>query len=88
MYLYLGENTVIRTRDVIGIFDIDNTTVSRATRDYLASAQKNGRIIEVTGELPKSYVVCDNCVYLSQISPATLLKRVKGGSKPNEQYLA
>jgi len=80
LYLYLGENTVIRTRSVIGIFDIDNTTISRITRDYLASAQKNGRIIEVSAELPKSYVVCSNTsgevfVYLSQISPATLLKR-------------
>ncbi|MCL2068264.1 MAG: DUF370 domain-containing protein [Oscillospiraceae bacterium] len=81
MYLYLGENTVIRTCDVIGIFDLENTTVSRITRDYLASAQKNMRIIEVSAELPKSYVICSGgssgkvLVYLSQISPATLLRR-------------
>ena len=79
MYLYLGQDTVVATRDIIGIFDLENTTTSRITRDYLAHAQKSGMIIEVSSELPKSYVVCrregKTSVYLSQISPATLTKR-------------
>ena len=79
MYLYLGQETVIKTGDIIGIFDLDNTTVSRLTRDYLAAAQKAEQVVEVTGEIPKSFVVVGNdrksLVYLSQISPATLRKR-------------
>ena len=80
MYLYLGQDTVIRTRDIIGIFDLDNTSISKLTRAYLARAQRENRVVEVTGELPKSFVVCSGrsgslTVYLSQISPATLLKR-------------
>lgn len=79
MYLYLGQETVITTNNIIGVFDIDNTSVSRITRDYLASAQKSGQIVEVSPEIPKSFVVCENsgrlAVYLSQISPATLKKR-------------
>jgi hypothetical protein len=81
LYLYLGENTVIRACNLVGIFDIDSTSVSRVTRDYLTSAQRGGRIIEVNNELPKSYVVCSDgsniSVYLSQISPATLKKRME-----------
>ena len=81
MYLYLGGDVVVRADDIIGVFDLDNTSVSHLTRKYLTRAQKSERIIEVTEELPKSFVVCagdfDNfSVFLSQISPATLLKRL------------
>ena len=30
MYLHLGSSVVIRQRDVVGIFDLDNTTASPA----------------------------------------------------------
>ena len=80
MYLYLGENTVINTAQILGIFDLDNTTISPITREYLAEAQQKNRVLEVSYELPKSFVICqeDNeiTVYLSQISPATLEKRL------------
>ena len=79
MYLHLGQNTVINQNEIVGIFDIDNTTVSKITRDYLSHAQKSGEIFDVSGELPKSFVVCrtdgKTTVYISQLSPATLLKR-------------
>lgn len=79
IYLYLGQNTVIRTKEVIGIFDLDNTSTSRFTRAFLTRAQKTGQIVEVSSELPKSFVVCqegeDTKVYLSQIAPNTLKKR-------------
>lgn len=79
MYLYLGQDTVINTDEIIGIFDLENTSMSRLTKAFLAGAQKNGHIVEVSAEIPKSFVVCDKAdkttVYLSQISPATLKKR-------------
>ncbi|MCL2033649.1 MAG: DUF370 domain-containing protein [Oscillospiraceae bacterium] len=77
MYLYLGQDTVINSKDVIGIFDLDNTSVSKRTRDYLKLAQQSGKVATVSPEIPKSFVVCDECVYLSQLSPATLKKRSK-----------
>ena len=80
MFLHLGQFTVIKTDDIVGIFDIDNTTVSKHTRKYLSSATKSGRVVNVSTELPKSFIVCKNkekeeTVYISQLSPATLLKR-------------
>ena len=42
MYLHLGQETVVRERDIIGIFDLDNTTVSRHTRKTLNEAEKAG----------------------------------------------
>lgn len=83
MYLHLGQSTVITTNDLIGIFDMDNTTVMKSTRDYLTIAEKKGEVVNVSYELPKSFIVCTDKkskskkVYISQISPSTLLKRAK-----------
>lgn len=82
MYLHLGQDTVVRYCDIIGIFDLDTTTVSKVTRDYLAMAQKSGKIVNVSTELPKSFVVCEEekdkvKVYISQLSSSTLLKRAE-----------
>jgi hypothetical protein len=79
MYLHLGENTVVRTDSIIGIFDMDTSTISKWTKDYLSDATKNKRVINVSMELPKSFVVCNENneikVYVSQISSQTLMKR-------------
>ena len=83
MYLHLGQSTVITAKDLIGIFDMDNTTVMKSTRDYLTKAEKSGEVVNVSYELPKSFIVCTDKtnnskkVYISQISPSTLLKRAK-----------
>ncbi len=84
MYLHLGSSVVIRQRDVVGIFDLDNTTSSRITRDFLTQAQRAGRVVTVGDDLPKSFLLCrdgagENTVYLSQLSSATLLKRMESG---------
>lgn len=79
MYLHLGEKTVIRTNDIIGIFDLDTSTISKNTRDFLSRAEKEKKVINVSFELPKSFILCrekeDYRVYISQISSQTLLKR-------------
>ncbi|MDO4833046.1 MAG: DUF370 domain-containing protein [Clostridia bacterium] len=79
MFLHLGQYTVVRTDEIVGIFDIDNTTVSKHTRKYLAEAEKQKKVVNVSTELPKSFVVCNKNgnekVYISQLSPTTLIKR-------------
>ena len=79
MYLHLGKNKVVRKADIVAVCDLDNTTGSRVTRDYLAGAEKSGAVVNVAEDLPKSFVVCagdgKTTVYLSQLSPATLLRR-------------
>lgn len=80
MYLHLGQDTVITTDNIIGIFDIDECTISKKTRDYLAVAEKRKRVVNVSFELPKSFVVCEKnneiTVYISQLSTKTLLTRI------------
>lgn len=79
MYLHLGQDTVIRTKNIVGIFDLDITTISKHTRDYLAKMEKKGNVFNVSSELPKSFIVYKEknktTVYISQLSPKTLFLR-------------
>ena len=78
MYLHLGQNTVITTREIVGFFDMDNTTVSKTTRDFLSQAEKNGRVKYVSYDLPKSFIVTkDQTVYISPVSVVTLMGRTQ-----------
>ncbi len=82
MYLFLGGDVSVWENDVIGIFDMDNTTIAKSTRGFLSRVQKEGSVINVTEELPKSFCVSSEKnmekVYISQLSPATLKKRGGG----------
>lgn len=84
MYLHLGLDKVITCDEILGIFDLDNTTVSKHTRDYLAKAEKAGMVENVCTDLPKSFVVCEKdkkrTVYITQISPSTILRRIENGN--------
>ena len=78
MYLHLGTDVIIRTRDILGIFDLDTSTISKRTRDYLRKAEIEGRVVNVSTELPKSFIVATSpspTIYISQISASTLKKR-------------
>ena len=57
MYLHVGNGKIIRTRDVIGIFDMDNTTTSSITRSFLNTKQKQLLVEIAAVELPKSFVL-------------------------------
>lgn len=79
MYLHLGSDVVILKESIVGIFDLDTSTVSKHTRNYLALAQRQGRVVTVSSELPRSFVAAVDgggvIVYVSQLSSQTLLKR-------------
>ncbi len=81
MFLHLGSHISVEISDIIGIFDLDNVSTSRITRDFLKAAEEDGMIVPVGSELPKSLVVC--CpkgswqrVYISPLAPATLQGRL------------
>ena len=81
MYLHIGKNVIVPETEVIGIFDLDNTTGSSITRKFLNDAEKIGKVKNVSEELPRSFIVSGTGneinVYLSQLSPQTLLKRTE-----------
>lgn len=82
MYLHLGSSVSVPTEDIIGIFDLDNTSTSKITKAFLRAAEDDGMVIAVGEDLPKSLVVC--CprgswqrVYISPLAPATLQGRLR-----------
>ena len=78
-YLDIGSDTIIFSDDIIGIFDLDKTTVFKSNRNYLSNMEKRGKIISVTDKIPKSFLLCgskkDSVVYLSNLMPSTIYKR-------------
>ena len=85
MILHLGQDVVVKTKDIIGIFDLEKATLSKRTKEFLAQATREQRIITVSYEMPKSFVVTKETggirVYISQISALTLRKRALGLGK-------
>lgn len=80
MYLSIGHDMAVRERSVIGIFDLDNTTTSKRTREFLSAAEQEGQVVPCD-DLPKAFVVTAEYgmdrVYLSALSTQTLEKRMK-----------
>ena len=79
MFIHLGNDVVVNSKNIIGIFDIENTTTGKNTSKILEKATKEKRVVTVSFEMPKSFVVCmekgKEIIYISQISVATLRKR-------------
>ena len=80
MYLSIGNDMAVRDTSIIGIFDLDNSTTSKHTLNFLREAEKRGEVIDVSGNLPKSYVITEEFglqrVYLTQYNAAVLEKRL------------
>ena len=80
MYLSIGQDMAVRDSAIIGIFDLDNTSTSPRTIEFLATAEKNGEVVPCD-DLPKSFILTAeygfNRVYLTEYNAATLEKRLK-----------
>lgn len=71
---------VIPAKNIIAILDIDTTTISKGTREFLRVAEEEGFVESVNQEIPKSFIIAEknkkSKVYLSPISSVTLQKRL------------
>lgn len=80
MYLHLGDDFCVSQKEIIGIFDIDTTTISKGTKNFLAKAEKEKKVITINSELPKSFIIViknnEEKIILSPISSVTLEKRI------------
>ena len=79
MFLHLGENVVVPIKDIIGIFDLQNTMYSSDTIQFLRLAEEDGFVERITSEQPKSFIIAEvdnkSKIYFSPISSTTLTKR-------------
>ena len=75
MFLFIGGESTVCSKDVIGIFNIEECSVSRITADYLNYCQKSGKIVYSSQDMPKSFVVCSDKTYITNVSNSTINKR-------------
>ena len=80
MYLSIGNDMAGRDTSIIGIFDMDNTSTSLRTRNFLEKAEKEGQVVPCD-DLPKSFILTAEYgfsrVHLTALSTQTLEKRLK-----------
>jgi hypothetical protein len=80
MLLYIGEDMAIPEEEILGIFDLDNTSTSHRTRTFLRKMEEQGRVESPKGnDIPRSFLLCSRqgelCIALSCSTTATLRKR-------------
>ena len=81
MFLHLGSNTVVKKKDIIGIFDIDSQNTPETTKKFLRRAEKDGNTVLCGYDLPKAFVLTgnkkENKVYFTYLSSKTLEGRAE-----------
>lgn len=76
MYVNIGGDKLLYGGDIIGVFDFDNTTQSRITQKFLSRCEKENKSENAVTDIPHSFVVTDEKVYIAQASSQTIKKRI------------
>lgn len=83
MYVHIGQDYMVPVRSIVSIFDMDTATNARSTRGLIARLEKEGRVVPVFEDLPKSAVLCESplgeLLYITQISSTALQRRIEAG---------
>ncbi len=78
MFLHIGGDVVLPMKNIVMIMDLETTSVSKDTKEFLRKTQEKGIITSISEDLPKSFVITETdkeCkIYLSPISSVTYEK--------------
>ena len=81
MYLHLGKGTVVNTSDIIAIMDLESSSLSANTREFLKVVEEEGFVRNVSEEIPKTFVICEvdgqSVVYVTNMSSKALAGRAE-----------
>ena len=81
MYLHLGKDTVVNTKHIIAILDLESASISKNTRDFLKIVEEEGFVRNVSEEIPKTFVLCEidgqSVLYITNISSKALSGRTE-----------
>lgn len=80
MIVHIGNEISIKSCDVVGIFDIENTSTGSITRDFLNHVSNTAKVVNVSYSMPKSFIVClnskgENIIYITNVAVNTLKNR-------------
>ncbi len=83
MYLHVGKGKTVKEKNIIGIFDLDTSTVSSITKGFINKKEKEGLVEYADFDLPRSFVLCEEKkkykIILSRISSSGLKERSEEG---------
>ena len=79
MFLHIGDGFCVAEEELILVLDADTATVPRLTRDFLRKRQDEGLVVDCSGSLPRSLVLCrkqgQDLLYLSRLTAKTIAER-------------
>lgn len=75
MYVNIGEDTIIHTREIIAFFDFNGLMTSEVNQPIVKDILE--QLDENAASAIKSLVVTTNGLFLSPFSPATLNRRMQ-----------
>ena len=80
MYFHAGQDFVLNTKEVIGIFNLDTAGASRRTQAFFRAAERQGAVVDLCGpgNVPRSFVLTDfpaQTLYHSPLSGRALARR-------------
>ena len=76
MYVDIDTDSLVNGDDVVGIFDLDNTTVNKFTNEFLNKMRAEGKIEYLVSDIPKSFILMkDGTVFVVELSSQILKKR-------------
>ena len=79
MYLHIGNGKSVKKKDIIGIFDLDTSTVTKQGKSFINNMEKSGRVEYDDFDLPRSFVLFEDGgeykIKLSRISARGLKMR-------------
>ena len=81
MYLHLGRDTVVNTKDIIAMMDLESSSISKYSKEFLKISTEEGFVQNVSEEIPKSFIICEKdgqtVIYITNISTKALSGRVR-----------
>ena len=77
MYIHIGAGRMVRSRDVLGVFDMDGKWDSEITKEFLKAAEKNGATESAGDDLPRSFVLTEDGVIFTHISSTAVAGRAE-----------
>lgn len=81
MFLHLGSDTVVNTKNIIAILDLESTSMSKNTREFLKIVEEEGFVRNVSEEIPKTFILCEidgqSVIYITNISSKALAGRAE-----------
>ncbi|MGV3488549.1 MAG: extracellular matrix regulator RemB [Tuberibacillus sp.] len=75
MFIHLGEDVVIRSVEVIAIFNYELFQDDEFNKAFIKQMIDDMKLLNVGGEVTKSVVITESCIYYSPFSPTTLKRR-------------